>query len=460
MALVRSNDNVADVPLALVSNTYLDDLTASLRARPIPWEGYQRATLITQTELNYIKAIEKKTGEDLSRVVDKITNIPSQLNDLKDKEGDVYGELLITLLQKLVRVDTIQSILILIDDLLLDHEERADYFLQLSKSDASLPYAPLLKCLRSEDDFVPLKASKILTALLSASPKPSTEAAGELFRWTTAQLQSRNPAVVDLSVQVLESVLQKRDLRIVYWNTPQAVDALVRILRIETPTPQMQYQVIYCFWILTFNEEIARELNRQYDIIPQLVDIAKSAIKEKVVRVIISTLRNLAEKAPEANLAAMAAVKLLQFSENLSTRKWSDNDILEDVTYLKTELEENFHTLTTFEVYLAELQSSRLTWSPPHLSDLFWVKNWREFKKENYALLRTLARLLSTSSDPTVLSVAASDIGQYVKRDPSSKKFLQEIGVKQRIMELMSHPDLEVRYNSVNTSWSLIGGKV
>jgi V-type H+-transporting ATPase subunit H len=42
----------------------------------------------------------------------------------------------------------------------------------------------------------------------------------------------------------------------------------------------------------------------------------------------------------------MAAVKLLQFSENLSTRMWSDNDILEDVTYLKTELEENFHTLT------------------------------------------------------------------------------------------------------------------
>lgn len=37
-------------------------------------------------------------------------------------------------------------------------------------------------------------------------------------------------------------------------------------------------------------------------------------------------------------------------------------------------------------------------------------------------LCRVLARLLSTSNDATVLSVAASDIGQYVKRDPSSKK--------------------------------------
>ncbi|KAF9960898.1 H(+)-transporting V1 sector ATPase subunit H [Mortierella alpina] len=442
--VIQSNNDVAEVPLALVSNPYLDDLTAGLRARPIPWEGYQRATLITQTELNYIKAVDKKSGEDLSRVV--------------DKEGRVYAELFISLLQKLVRVDTIQSILILIDDLLLDHEERATYFLELEKHDPSLPYAPLLKCLRSEDDFVPLKSSKILTALLSASPKPSTDAAQELFRWTTVQLQSNNPAVVDLAVQVLESVLRQRALRPVYWNTPHAMDALVRLLKTDSPTPQMQYQVIYCFWILTFDTEIAQELNRKYDVIPQLVEIAKSAIKEKVIRVIISTLRNLVEKAPEANLAAMAAVKLLNFTENLSTRKWSDVEILEDVNYLKTELEHNFQTLTTFEVYQAELLSGRLIWSPPHQSDLFWTKNWRELKKENYALLKVLARLLSTASEPVVLSVAANDIGQYVKRDPQSRKFLQEIGVKQRIMELMAHPDQEVRYNSVNASWSLIGG--
>ncbi|KAG0274947.1 H(+)-transporting V1 sector ATPase subunit H [Linnemannia exigua] len=442
--VIQNKDAVAEVPLALVSNPYLDELTAGLRARPIPWEGYQRALLITQTELGYIKAVDKKTGEDLSRVV--------------DSEGPVYADLFISLLQKLVRLDTIQSILILIDDLLLDHEERATYFLDLAKKDPSLPYAPLLKCLRSEDDFVPLKASKILTTILCASPKPSTEATEELFRWTTAQLQSNNQAVVDLAVQVLESVLRQRAVRPIYWSSPHAMDALVKILKTAAPTPQMQYQVIYCFWILTFDTEIAQELNRRYDVIPPLVEIAKSAIKEKVIRVIISTLRNLVEKAPEANLAAMAAVKLLTFTENLSTRKWSDGEILEDVNFLKAELEENFQTLTTFEVYQAELLSGRLIWSPPHQSDLFWTKNWRELKKENYALLRILARLLSTAGDPVVLSVAANDIGQYVKRDPSSKKFLQELGVKQRIMELMSHPDQDVRYNSVNASWSLIGG--
>lgn len=38
MAIQTSNDGVAEVPLALVSNGFLDELTAGLRARPIPWE--------------------------------------------------------------------------------------------------------------------------------------------------------------------------------------------------------------------------------------------------------------------------------------------------------------------------------------------------------------------------------------------------------------------------------------
>lgn len=38
MAIQTSNDGVAEVPLALVSNAFLDELTAGLRARPIPWE--------------------------------------------------------------------------------------------------------------------------------------------------------------------------------------------------------------------------------------------------------------------------------------------------------------------------------------------------------------------------------------------------------------------------------------
>jgi len=53
-------------------------------------------------------------------------------------------------------------------------------------------------------------------------------------------------------------------------------------------------------------------------------------------------------------------------------------------------------------------------------------------------IFRLLARLLSTANDTVVLSVAANDIGQYVKKDPSSKKYAEEIlGRMVSIIELI-----------------------
>lgn len=57
-------------------------------------------------------------------------------------------------------------------------------------------------------------------------------------------------------------------------------------------------------------------------------------------------VQNLVTKAPSANLPAMLVAQLLPFVKNLATRKWSDEDILEDVQFLKDELEARFESLT------------------------------------------------------------------------------------------------------------------
>ena len=126
----------------------------------------------------------------------------------------------------------------------------------------------------------------------------------------------------------------------------------------------MCYQIAFCFWLLTFEQDIAEEINksvprrltfliqtdphnnRKYDIIPLLTDVAQAAVKEKVIRVIVSTFRGLVTKAPAANLPAMLVVQLLPFVKNLSARKWSDGDIIEDVQFLRDELSARFESLT------------------------------------------------------------------------------------------------------------------
>lgn len=103
--------------------------------------------------------------------------------------------------------------------------------------------------------------------------------------------------------------------------------------------------------------------HRRFDIIPILVDVAQGAAKEKVIRVIVATFRvrvtfrgflshslmpdqNLISKAPQANLPAMLVARLLPFAKNLSTRKWTDEDIPEDIQFIRDELSTRFESLT------------------------------------------------------------------------------------------------------------------
>ena len=147
--------------------------------------------------------------------------------------------------------------------------------------------------------------------------------------------------------------------------------------------------------------------NRKYDIIPLLTDVAQEAVKEKVVRVIVSTFRGLVTKAPAANLPAMLVAQLLPFVKNLSTRKWSDEDIVEDVQFLRDELSARFESLTcvmftryngfddihhpsisTYDEYSSELQSRHLSWTPVHESDMFWKENATKLNDNNHQQLK------------------------------------------------------------------------
>ena len=75
--------------------------------------------------------------------------------------------------------------------------------------------------------------------------------------------------------------------------------------------------------------------------------MAQGAVKEKVIRVIVATFRNLITKAPTQNLPAMLVANLLPFSKNLfANRKFSDEDIVEDVKWVRDELVVCFGSLT------------------------------------------------------------------------------------------------------------------
>lgn len=85
---------------------------------------------------------------------------------------------------------------------------------------------------------------------------------------------------------------------------------LISVLRRGGNDPQKTYQVLFAIWLLTFQSTIAAQLNewvitfhlppllliplfksRKYDVISTLMEIAKSAVKEKVVRITMAIFK-------------------------------------------------------------------------------------------------------------------------------------------------------------------------
>jgi V-type H+-transporting ATPase subunit H len=145
-------------------------------------------------------------------------------------------------------------------------------------------------------------------------------------------------------------------------------------------------------------------------------------------------------------------VRLPALLSNLSGRHLTDPDLLEDLKSLSDLLEEYTKTQTTFDEYAAELQSGHLRWSPPHRSPTFWRENARRIlEEERGALPRKLAEIIAKSweNDKQVLAIACNDVGSLVKEVPERRIQLEKLGLKTRVMELMTDRDESVRWESL-----------
>lgn len=115
---------------SILISPYLDELTANIRARPIPWEGYQRASLISENEVKQIKAIDKQPAAKKKEIV--------------SKESDDYARLVSDMLGKIKRVDILQYTLVLAGDFISESSSFAQSLISLGDGSDS-PYSPFIK---------------------------------------------------------------------------------------------------------------------------------------------------------------------------------------------------------------------------------------------------------------------------------------------------------------------------
>ncbi|RKP20575.1 ARM repeat-containing protein, partial [Rozella allomycis CSF55] len=429
--------------------------------------GYSKANIISDNEANMLNNYEKSKMKD-----DFLTSVKSMYFCVQNGKDVAFS--LLAVLPKLKDDEGIQYALTLIDDLipskrlLFERENINNIYYKVNHRilyyrfvlyESITIYLEQFRMMKKEDVFISLKAATIFTSLASIDHSFPESEFESIIEWIAQNITSDDKERVMIASQILPSLLRIEEFKITCSKNSKFMSSLVKALKGES-NPQIQYQIIVSLWMLTFVEEIAQTLQSEHQVLPVLIDIIKGTVKEKVIRATLSLFRNMLEKAKAENMHALIGAKTLSVIETLAGRKFTDEDITNDIKFLGEELRNVFNTLSSFDEYVSELRSGKLEWSPPHQSELFWKQNVIKFNEKDFEVLnnwsRILIRILATSEDPTVLSVACNDIGNYAKFYPNGRRYLQELGAKQKVMKLMSHENSEVKYHALMSVQNLM----
>ncbi|MFS7914862.1 putative ATPase, V1 complex, subunit H, armadillo-like helical, cytochrome b5, heme-binding protein [Helianthus anomalus] len=418
--------------------------------RDIPWETYMTTKLITGTALQLLRRYDKKSENERA--------------PLLENDGASYIRVFINILRDIQKEDTVEYVLALLDEMLTANPKRAKLFHDKSLEDEDI-YEPFMRLLGKGSWFIQEKSSKILTLVVSArSNKNGSIANGEgskkkgtssddvlkgLVDWLCIQLKkpSHPNRSIPSAVNCLATLLKEPVVRSAFVQA-DGVKLLVPLISPASTQQSIQllYETCLCVWLLSYYEP-AIEYLATSRALPRLLEVVKGSTKEKVVRLIVLTFKNLLAKGTFG--AQMVDIGLPQVVQSLKAQAWSDEDLLDALNHLDEGLKDNIKKLSSFDKYKQEVLLGHLDWSPMHKDPNFWRENITRFEENDFQTLRVLLTILETSSDPRALAVACFDLSQFIQYHPAGRVIVTDLKAKERVMKLMNHENAEVTKNAL-----------
>ena len=303
-----------------------------------------------------------------------------------------------------------------------------------------------------------------------------------LTAWIASQLKSSSGTTVALAIPAMTALMTATESRMLFASSggikylsrqlrsggrKQSAKKNVEQGKTGSASVQQLYELTFCLWTMTY------ELNSSYSIradfakdglaVGALTDLITIAPREKVVRVALSALRNLATCTSDVDpgpagapridgqvfLTDMIACRLMKQIENLRQRQFTDPDIIDDVEVLNKLLHANYKEMSRWEVYKNEVESGHLQWGTCH-TEAFFKENARmmEGADGDFRLLKVLIALLS-SKDEEVASIACHDIGEFVRYYPNGRAIAKRLGAKELVMPLIEHDNVDLQRHAL-----------
>jgi len=436
--LGKMPDDIEKGGVVLVATSLLQQRAQEVRTQRINWNSYLQSQMIDKEDFDFISNFDGANAETRQSLI--------QQNPLQLPKTFLH------LLNQISKDATIQYLLTLLDDLLQEDKSRVEIFKEYMAQKKESVWTLLLTLLNRPVGFIMNMTARVI-AKMACWSRELMQGADLRFYLTKLkdELNDPNNEYIQSVARCLQMMLRIDQYRIEFVAL-DGVSSIIKVLRGKVNF-QIQYQLSFCLWVLTFNITIAEKLNA-YGVIPVLADILADAQKEKVSRIILAVFRNMIEKPEESqvvkeNCISMVQCKVMKQLEFLEQRKFEDEDIQSDIEFLKEKMEISLQDLSSYDEYVTEVRSGRLEWSPVHRSEKFWRENAHKLNDANYELLKILIQLLQTANDPLILSVACFDLGEYVRHYQRGKHVLEQLHGKTLVMGLLGHADHNVRYEAL-----------
>lgn len=331
------------------------------------------------------------------------------------------------------------------------------------------PYTVFLRLLQRADWFTQEKACKLLAAVIACRPEkaapasaaaagvseadPADAALAGLMDWIGAQLKKPTHPTkgVPTAVNALAILLLERGARshCIRSGVLAALPPLLATAASPTAS-QLMYELCLCLWNLTFPAEGAAALARA-GAVKALVEVCKTASKEKVFRVALAALKNLGAHEGLGLASDMVEAGLPKCLATRGLQTWGDPDVPELITSVEEALRAGMQVLSSFEKYRKEVASGSLEWGPMHTSELFWRQNLAGFEEKDFAVLRLLLRLIESSREAKTQAVGCHDLGMFVAHHPQGRHIVADLRGKELVMRLMTSGDPEVQKQALLT---------
>ncbi|KAJ1915405.1 H(+)-transporting V1 sector ATPase subunit H [Mycoemilia scoparia] len=187
-----------------------------------------------------------------------------------------------------------------------------------------------------------------------------------------------------------------------------------------------------------------------------MTEVARTAVKEKVIRVIVATWKNLVDLAPQNNLSFIADSNTVECLYSIKGRKLKDDDLKTDIGELVEYIKEKQAHMSTWDFYANEIESGRLNWTPAHRDEAFWKLHAEKLDENNFRIIRGLHSILESNSDPLSVAIACNDIGQYIHFNTKGKQIIKRLGTKKLVLAHMLNEDPGVKYEALMAAQQLM----